>query len=268
MAERLGLTIAIRSFYGERRDLADLPALLRGIDAVVVNGEGTIHHTGGQHLIDVLRAAQRLGRPTHLVNAVLQDCDAHQDVLQRLTSCTVRDLSSSAYLDRLGVPHVVVFDSILEANFLKRPSADLTGQVIVTDVHGSRTDVAAALQTVLARLGTAATYYPLNDEHRAANWRATVADWRQAKAVVTGRHHGVCLAVMAGVPFVALGSNTWKVEGLMAWLPGGLSVCAPEDDVVAACDRAAAQPDVFKTIQRWAASQRPLATFDAIRRAA
>jgi polysaccharide pyruvyl transferase WcaK-like protein len=211
-----------------------------------------------------------MGLPTHLVNAVLQSCDEHRDVLQRLTSCTVRDLASSAYLEQLGVPHRVAFDASLEADFLKRPSMDLTGQIVVTDAHGSRPDVVKALRRVRKRLGSAATYYPLNDVNRAEQWRHTVADWRQATAVITARHHGVCLAVMAGVPFVALGSNTWKVEGLLAWLPGGQSVCAPETDLVAACDRARAQPKVFLALQRWSAAMRPLRTFDGLvtRRAA
>jgi hypothetical protein len=36
-----------------------------------------------------------------------------------------------------------------------------------------------------------------------------------ADIIVTGRHHGVYLAVVAGLPFVALGSNTFKIEGLL-----------------------------------------------------
>jgi hypothetical protein len=42
------------------------------VDAVIVNGEGTIHHRQGWYLVAILGAAQRLGVPTVLVNAVLQ----------------------------------------------------------------------------------------------------------------------------------------------------------------------------------------------------
>ena len=32
---------------------------------------------------------------------------------------------------------------------------------------------------------------------------------------VTGRFHGVCLAAMIGVPFLALSSNSHKIEGIL-----------------------------------------------------
>lgn len=271
LVQRLGLTVAYRSYFNDWRGLADkkflksdLPAQIKGFGAVVVNGEGTIHHKGGRHLIAILRGAQRMGLQTHLVNAVLQGCDDHREVLQRLTSCTVRDLASSSYLDRLGVSHRVVFDASLHGDFLKRPAIDLTGKIVVTDGHGSRPDVVAALYRTRKRLGSAGAFYPLNHADRADQWRHAVADLRQAQAVITGRHHGVCLAVMAGVPFVALGSNTWKVEGLLQWLPGAQSVCDPGADLVAACDRARNQPAVFRAMQQWTSAMRPLGTLDGL----
>src|SRR5690606_19354402 len=39
--------------------------------------------------------------------------------------------------------------------------------------------------------------------------------FKSASLVVTGRHHGVYLSAMAGTPFIAFGSNTWKVEGTL-----------------------------------------------------
>lgn len=276
MARRAGVLIKHRSFVNQWRGLAakkftssDLPAIFKRMDGVVVNGEGTIHHTGGGHLITILRGAQRMRRPTHLINAVLQDCDQHLDVLQRLTTCTVRDLASSAYLTRVGVKHRVVFDAVAEADFLDRPSdLDLSGKIVVTDVHGSRLDVIAALIRVRERYGTTAVYYPLNDRKRATRWQHTIADWKRARAVITGRHHGVCLAAMAGIPFVALGSNTWKVEGLLSLLPGGQTVASPHADLVRACEQAMAKPQAFAAMQRWIERQCPLKTFDAIREAA
>lgn len=272
---RVGATVAYRSYYGEWRGFAEkrvmssspLVPLLADVDAVVVNGEGTIHHKGGRHLIAILKWAQRRGLSTHLVNAVLQGCDDSRDVLRRLTTCTVRDLASSAYLKRLGVKHQVVFDAVLEAEFVKQPAVDLTGRIVVTDGHGSRPDVVAALKRVRKQLGATSFYYPLNFAQNAERWAHTVADWRQASAVITGRHHGVCLAVMAGVPFVALGGNTWKVEGLLKWLPGQQTVEAPGANLVSACEAAIAKPAVFREMQRWTAAMRPLSVLDGVREA-
>ena len=41
-----------------------------------------------------------------------------------------------------------------------------------------------------------------------------LGDMRDASVVVTGRFHGACLSVVAQRPFVAVSSNTHKIEGL------------------------------------------------------
>lgn len=54
-----------------------------------------------------------------------------------------------------------------------------------------------------------------------------------AELVVTGRFHGVCLAIPARRPFLALASNTHKVEGLLADAqpsPAGRLLAAPPAD--------------------------------------
>ncbi|MEO8481659.1 MAG: polysaccharide pyruvyl transferase family protein [Acidobacteriota bacterium] len=280
MLADLNVLVAYRSALGEWRelaipdsDLADrafqasgLVGHLAGVDAVVVNGEGTIHHAGGGHLLTILRGAQSLGLPTLLVNAVFQESDADLATLRRLTDFTVRDGASAAYLRQLGVTHRVVFDSMLEAPFVTGPALDVRGKVIVTDHHASRDgDVGAALRQLRDTLGDDVVYYPLKDAARADLWQHSVADFRTARLVVTARHHGVCLAALAGVPFVALGSNTWKIEGMLALLPGDVSVCDDLARLPDACMAAVKHPKRFDDIRRWLDAARPLRTFDVLR---
>ena len=68
--------------------------------------------------------------------------------------------------------------------------------------------VGAALQALQQELGSEAICYPLESPEREKDWRHAVADLAQARLVVTGRHHGVCLAGMAGVPLVELWEAT------------------------------------------------------------
>ena len=116
--------------------------VLRGafddVDAVVVNGEGTVHHGYGRHLIAILGAAQRLGIPTFLVNAVLQDCGDAREVLSSLDDCTVRDGCTSRYLETLGVRHRLIPDSFFEAPFVGVPIHDFAGKLVVTDCHPAK----------------------------------------------------------------------------------------------------------------------------------
>lgn len=278
MLARAGFTVTLRAYHGEWGSLVSrlrtcrrqaeraLRAQLAPRPLVIVNGEGTLHHGGGRALLAVLRGAQAWGCRTALVNAVVQALDPDAwPVLARLTRCTVRDAASSAYLTAHGIAHQVVSDALLEADFVSDPVCDLAGRIIVTDWHGSRAgDVGAACQAFLAHLGAEAVFYPLEDAARAAAWRHTVADWRPARLVITARHHGVYLAALAGVPFLALGSNTWKIEGLLARLPGGppcLTPAALRGGWSAAARGAAAWTGA---IQAWMHAQCPLPTFEGL----
>jgi hypothetical protein len=279
MLVRMGCNTAVRGHLGEYRELwqgdrasslrafwkSDLPERLAGIDAVIVNGEGTIHHGAGLHLLTILSGAQEIGLPTFLVNAVFQDCEQDLQTLKQLTEFTVRDAASSAYLKCLGVPHRVVLDSILEASFDATPKNDFRNKIVITDWHFARNqDVGSALQKLLRELGSDAIFYPLEGPEREKDWRHAVADFSQAGLIVTGRHHGVCLAGMAGVPFVALGSNTWKVEGMLKLLPGNLSACTDMSELPKRCEVAFANPSVFQEIKQSLRAQLPLTTFEKL----
>ncbi len=279
MLARAGSDIVIRAYLGEYRELwkgdrasslrafwkSDLPERLAGIDAVIVNGEGTIHHGAGLHLLTVLAGAQEIGLPTFLVNAVFQECEQDLQTLKQLTDFTVRDAASSAYLKRLGVPHRVVLDSILEASFDTAPKNDFRNKIVITDWHFARNqDVGLALQKLLRDLGQDAVFYPLEGPDREKDWRHALADFSQAALIVTGRHHGVCLAGLAGVPFVALGSNTWKVEGMLKLLPGNLSACADMSELPKRCEEAFNNRAVFGEIKQFLRAQLPLTTFEKL----
>ena len=198
---------------------------IRAADAVIVNGEGTLHHGFGPNLLGILQVAQEEGKPTFLVNALVQSCTHFLDTLARLTDCVGRDQASSAYLSGLGIRHRLVPDSILACPWSPEPSVDLSGKIVVTDWHPSRdADVGARLRRLCRRLGDQAAYYPLEHPDRASDWEHTVANWAAARVVITGRHHGVYLATLARVPFLAFPSNSHKIEGLLAMSPAPLAM--------------------------------------------
>ncbi|WP_075657660.1 hypothetical protein [Pseudochrobactrum sp. B5] len=110
------------------------------VDAVLVNGEGTIHHGAGVHLLVVLGAAQRMGKSTLLVNAVYEDSRYHEDVILRLTDFTVRDKRSLNYARSNGLPARLVLDSSFAAVDSDAALADLSGKAVLTDWHHQRTE--------------------------------------------------------------------------------------------------------------------------------
>jgi hypothetical protein len=271
-----GVAIGFRSFRGEEATLWDgdrrssLEKVLRSFlrsrieeaDAVIVNGEGSIHHGFGAHLLSILEAGQRLGKKTLLVNAVLQEVDSFDDVLAQLTDLTVRDVRSSEFLSNRRIGHRIVVDSMLEAQFDSAPLFDLTGRVVVTDWHPARDlDVGSILRSTLSNSKIDAFFLPLAHGIHRRVWRQIPATLASAELMITARHHGIYLAALAGVPFVALPGNTHKIEGLLALSGFPIPLCTAADQLESALHFARSNRSLFTEFSQWLLSQKPLATF-------
>lgn len=275
MLRRVGAEIKYRHFVDElkgmwRRSEQDSAEAIRTspvfneieeVDAVVVNGEGTIHHGAGLHLLALLDVAQQLQKPTFLVNCVIQECDLYHEVLRRLDDLTVREACSQSYLSDAGINSRTVLDSILEADFHSAHSIDFGGRIVVTDFHHSKVDVGSALKKLQEDLGDDAVYYPLEAEHRFQDWQHYVANLKTARLVVTGRHHGVYLAALAKRPFVALPSNTWKIEGTLRLFGNHIKVLTDYHDLMKACDDALRNSARYEEFSGFLQDQKPLSTF-------
>ena len=80
----------------------------------------------------MLGAAQRLGKKTILVNAVLQEVGGFGSVFVRLNCISVREPRSALEAKRIGAATVsVVPDSCLEADFVDDPLWDFENEVVV-----------------------------------------------------------------------------------------------------------------------------------------
>lgn len=248
-------TAAVLADPGLRSDLDS-------VDAVVLNGEGSIHHGAGLHWLAIVAAAQRLGKMTLVVNAVVQESLQFVGVLRSADDVCVRDLRSLRYLESQGVRARLVPDSIFEANFDGGCNIDLTGRIVVTDWHPQRNaDVGAAIRGFMQERGTECFYYPMMHGCWRDHWRSALADWLRARAVVTGRHHGVCLAALARVPFVALPSNTYKVEGMLEAAGSDLGTCTDAAGISRTLERLEASIEPCRRVWEYVDSMRPLTTF-------
>lgn len=237
---------------------------LGACDAVIVNGEGTIHHGRGNDLLALLCAAQQLGKHTLLINSVIQDVAGFDDVLRSLDDFTVRDKCSADYLEQKGIPCRLVADLILEAGFAERGDVPIKGQIICTDWHPQRDrDVGTAIWD-FCQATPACWFYPLHHSFEVFRWQHSVPNFRQASLVVTGRHHGVYLAGMAGVPFVCFPSNTHKVEGLAKYAGLPLPICRTGQELEGAIRYARRNPALARDFADFLLQQRPLTALDFV----
>lgn len=282
MLARAGVEIAYRFFVGqlgamwkggpeatiEHISRSFLHNVIASVDVVVVNGEGTIHHGAGQELLAILEYSQRLGKRTLLVNCVLQELPGWFDTLRRLDDLTCREPRTQAYLHAHGVSARVVLDSIVEAGFTARADAGhFRGRIVVTDHHPTRDrDVGTALRALMESDGS--IYLPLEHAAHYREWPLVLASLREARLVVTGRHHGVYLAALAGTPFIALGSNTWKVEGTLEMFQEATGHQFPfhchGPVTMELIEEALDQPGRYRDLQEYLESSRPLETFSTL----
>lgn len=282
MLGRLGHAVAARFFVNEIRTdgidrFDDIVALvernarfmaaLETVDAVIVNGEGTIHHTSGLALIAALHVAKRHGKATFLVNCLLQQVPLDSDVLDAFDHLSVREVRSFEYARSRGIRCEMTFDSIVGARFGAAPS-DLTDKIVVTDWTAKNNLGAGEASMRLVHAPDLSSATALFEIHGARGtldaWPAAVSSLGAARAVVSSRHHGVYLACLARVPFVALRGRTWKGEGLVESLGGDLPMIDNYAHLREALDRIESRRSAYDVAFKKLADARDLQHFDLL----
>lgn len=196
--KRVGLDLVLslpKVFDSKRWD-----AVIRGVDLVVINGEGSIHHGRNLHLLDL---ADKY--PVALMNCVYEE-NPRMDVLNNMIYVTARESLSAAEIGKVRaqcevVPDMIFASSMVRAFPVSSPSLEIciTDSVIKTYKgfgpfkRKDRGDLAAHGLTPAQYLAQLTSY----------------------KRVCAGRFHAAVVASILGVPFSAWDSNTWKTRGML-----------------------------------------------------
>lgn len=224
--------------------------LLADCDSIVINGEGTLHHgrKKASWLMEVANHPVTRDKELSLINALYQENpDSWAPLLRRFRHLYARDHRSAALMSlHAGRPVPHLGDLSTSAGAV--PSASKRQGIMVGDsVRNSATADLARLAQDLARRETT-RLVPLTISMREENpyrpWvprmfrRYTVALRQalmlrrfpimgylpsegayiealcQSRLSVTGRFHGICLNLVTSTPFIAVASNSWKIEAL------------------------------------------------------
>ena len=236
--------------------------------AVIVNGEGTLHHSAdrGWRLVEVAPYCRQRGIPVFLINTVWQDnsqemADMAKDFLIRsvresrsqaqmkeqsldarmvpdLTlgfdhKHTARDRAGVLYSDAVGMP---VTDLIFRLYRQRRdglfislePPVDSRGNYSATASErltpGPGSDLTLARKLARTRFVKKALIVRGRLKYWWRSRRGHVVErpvddfmtlLGSSAFVVTGRFHVVCLCLITGTPFIAVASNSHKVEGML-----------------------------------------------------
>jgi polysaccharide pyruvyl transferase WcaK-like protein len=233
-----------------------LIAQLTSVDLVVANLEGTFHHhtIGALALGGLLAVAHRRGVPVWAVNGSVQAIDPWllAETLKPADYVAVREPMSARFLAEQGLDAVAAADGVFLIESLFRPRHAIppaARRVLYTpgilacggpNAAISVDETVRQLQTLSARgwqphylrlsagepldRATLATHGLSCTEVGDVPWQAMGAYLRPFELAVSGRYHVLILAAIAGVPILALPSNSWKIEGLLELLhePGPL----------------------------------------------
>jgi len=174
---------------------------LESVDLVIVNGEGTLHR-GTVFLQNVLDLIPKKKKAV-LINSIWDKMFLGNDkLLEKFEFITVREGMSFFSLKRI-YPHqrIHFVPDIIFALKQKFDTSIGYGDSVLSSLK-----VAASKRT---------NFFPMQPDGVTPDAHAYIKWLKGLDLYVTGRFHGVCLAIMAEVPFLAFPSNSHKIEGIL-----------------------------------------------------
>lgn len=229
---------------------ADALKLLGSCDAIVINGEGTLHHgrKKATWLMEVASHPVTRDKELSLINALYQDNpDSWAPLLRGFSQVYARDGRSAAQMSA-HVGHPVEHFGDLSTSAGAMPDLDDRTGILVSDsvrntAAARLADLASDLardsevrlipltvslreenpfkplaSRLLRRWSVAARQMLLQHRHPLLRYVTSeetfLEELRRSRLCVTGRFHGVCMNLVTGTPFITVSSNSWKIEAL------------------------------------------------------
>lgn len=230
---------------------------LSGVNAIIVNGEGTIHDSKSRprvaYCTEIANLAKdRLKIPAYLINASVNNLDDRAfDNIRNFKDVYVRETSSKSYLESHGisstfvpdlsfgslpdyVPYperdgILLTDSVFPdiSQSLRNLSNDMGHQFLSMSYRNTRSKnlFSRVYKKIISKFSknrsTPAGFYSCPRsvfEHY--QWLQMLLE---KSFIVTGRFHTVTLCILTETPFVAVPSNTSKIESLLLDVYGNTS---------------------------------------------
>jgi hypothetical protein len=209
---------------------------------IIVNGEGTLHHksSGSLAIREEIKAS-----PTGSTVAVINSVWQHMPwAIQGVALSAARESLSADEMmrDRMGNEVWTVPDITLGHQY-RPPHRGGSGTLIIDSVN---TEVSKWLQKLALEMG--------GKYLRMCEWQGTAKEFIDMLSmhdrVISGRFHGVTMCMLAGTPFLAAPSNTWKTQGML--MDFGMKSCYCDSEQ---CMRQAIASNGFNTLDRGKLSQ-------------
>jgi polysaccharide pyruvyl transferase WcaK-like protein len=249
-----GIGLCISAYAPAHSDWAQDPVVSKALESaslLLVNGEGTLHHNSksGLKLLQVAERARALGIPSVLLNCGWQDNGPEfVALLRQFTLVSARDSQSATQMRQAGVSCSLVPDLSLYSSYASAPRSrqgvGFTDSVIrpmslqLAQARRACQGLTSPIQFAppgakglyrfyreyvgksdLQRPLALAAMLGLRARQHAAQ-ALTAQGYMDHLAglelLVSGRFHACTLAMVARTPFIAVRSNSHKIEALIS----------------------------------------------------
>jgi polysaccharide pyruvyl transferase WcaK-like protein len=222
---------------------------LNQANGVIINAEGTIHDDS-DYAYSLLEIVNYTNRPCFLINMTYQNnSDKFSKLVSKFSKVYVRESLSKKELEKDNIKSVIVPDMtfyILKKNYLEKEKKD----VYITDSHSIKKseklfNIAKKNQAIfLPIIAPFYKYYNLHGFSKLLkykffnNWGTFIEKFinlkykykrfifvkneddlleeiKNCNFLVSARFHAICLSLHFSIPFIALSSNTFKIESLI-----------------------------------------------------
>jgi len=211
----------------------DYENILDRTDIVIVNGEGSMHDDQdvALNLIKSLKIAKKKNKKMFLINTVWQNNNILNDYLHFFEKIYVRESLSqkeviAAGFDAEVVPDLSLYTDISDVKTnVKKDNIQIIDSIIKKHTN-DLSNLALRLRAKFYCMGHGAVkLYELHHKYRKYRLRLKgcglqnineLNDIAKHEAMLSGRFHAVCIAMKLKTPFLFIGSNTHKIEGLLS----------------------------------------------------
>ncbi|MCK4442719.1 MAG: polysaccharide pyruvyl transferase family protein [Sulfurovaceae bacterium] len=224
---------------------------LKKADIVIINGEGTLHHSQkrAKILSEIIPFSKNLNKKVILINATIEDNDEYIMNNIRLADLIfVRESMSHNYLLKKNIQSTVVPDMTFYTDIVPKhrekkyiaytdsvynelsiellnESRNRTDAIFIPPLKLTSFDKSIKiffrdrlkwiLFKIINMLKIDMEYERLIYLYFTNNFNDYLDKLYESKLLIAGRFHSICFGILTQTPFVALKSNSFKVEGLL-----------------------------------------------------
>lgn len=201
---------------------------LKSCCAVIVNGEGTMHHDGksASNLFKAAAIAKEMGKKVFLINSVWQENTQLSKKLNVFDRVYVRESLSQMEIEAAGYSADVCPDlSFYKISSNEPRVTKNTDYVFIDSVNNKKSRFIARMALKYRKN----FYYMVIPKRKnlgnfllkllfAVRGRKlkVLKDHHISGAIITGRFHAMCFALKYNLPFMVMPSNTHKIEGVLS----------------------------------------------------